>query len=187
MNSANTTSELSGKLRICALSLPNAGVLGITHCPGRNQTDAAGRQWRRSLPGDVAAIAQWGAVGVISLLESHEFPKLGVPDFTHQMRISGLRWFHLAIPDQCEPGPSFQQGWQCNAREVIEILGRGERLIIHCAAGLGRSGMIAAKMLTAFGVPPETAISRVREVRPGAIETQQQARYVLDGPPLRVE
>ena len=84
-------------------------------------------------------------------------------------------------------GDGFHQGWQYNGREIIEILGRGECLIVHCAAGLGRSGMIAAKILTTYGVPPERAIFRVREVRPGAIETEQQARYVLDGPPLRVE
>ena len=51
-------------------------------------------------------------------------------------------------------------------------------------AGLGRSGMIAAKLLTACGAEPAEAIGLVRRARPGAIETPAQEAYVLREPPL---
>lgn len=175
---------LTGALVISSITVPNAGQMGLTHCPGRRQVDAQQRHWRRLLSEDLTAISQWGAQGVVSLLESHEFSRLGVADFPDKMTAGELRWFHLPIPDMHPPGESFTLGWHQHGREIFEILSRGDRLIIHCAAGLGRSGMIAAKILTAYGMQPAAAISLVRSCRPGAIETDGQAQYVLSGPPL---
>lgn len=175
---------LSGPLRISIVPIPGAGEIGLTHCPGRRHVDAAQRRWRRSLPDDLTAIAQWGAVGVVSLLEPHEFSKLGVPDLPRQVQAQSLRWFHLAIADMQTPGASFDQAWSDHGQEILGILARGNRIVLHCAAGLGRSGMVAAKILTAFEMPPEQAISLVRKQRPGTIETVGQAEYVLTGTPL---
>ena len=46
-----------------------------------------------------------------------------------------------------------------------------------------RSGMIAVKLLTAFGTLPGEASRAVRDARPGAIETREQEDCVLHGPP----
>ena len=53
------------------------------------------------------------------------------------------------------------------------------RSSFHCKGGLGRAGMVAARLLVESGYTPEDAIERVRAARPGAIETQAQERYVL--------
>ena len=78
----------------------------------------------------------------------------------------------------------FAAAWTRDGRAILDGLARGERIVIHCAAGLGRSGMIAAKLLAAFRMPPAEAIAIVRRVRPGAIETAAQEAHVLDGPPI---
>ena len=44
----------------------------------------------------------------------------------------------------------------------------------HCRGGLGRAGMISARLLVESGVEPEVAIAKVRAARPGAIETREQ-------------
>jgi len=49
---------------------------------------------------------------------------------------------------------------------------------VHCRGGLGRSGMIAARMLVELGTPADEAIARVRSARPGAVETSEQVAYV---------
>ena len=47
--------------------------------------------------------------------------------------------------------------------------------------------MIAARLLVETGVDPEAAMERVRSVRPGAIETDEQEEWVRTGPrPFRV-
>ena len=178
---------LTGALIISAIPIPGAGQMGLTNCPGRRHVDGEQRHWHRDLPEDLTAILDWGAQGVVSLNEAHEFPRLGVADLPDKMRASKFRWFHLPIPDMRTPGESFTLGWREHGRMILDILARGDRLVIHCAAGLGRSGMIAAKILTLNGMQPAAAISLVRECRPGAIETEEQAQYVLAGPELADE
>jgi hypothetical protein len=44
---------------------------------------------------------------------------------------------------------------------------------------LGRAGTIAARLLVELGMEPRKAIASVRAVRPGAIETSEQERFVM--------
>ena len=64
------------------------------------------------------------------------------------------------------------------------MLRNGFDVLVHCKGGLGRAGMIAARLLVELGTPPEEAISQVRSVRPGAIETPTQERYVRQLNPI---
>jgi ADP-ribosyl-[dinitrogen reductase] hydrolase len=82
------------------------------------------------------------------------------------------------------PGVEFDAAWKKDGENIMQSLRDGGKIIIHCAAGLGRSGMIAAKILSAFNKAPQIAISSVRDIRPGAIETDQQVDYVLHGPSI---
>jgi len=60
------------------------------------------------------------------------------------------------------------------------LLRRGGKVVIHCRVGLGRSGMIAARLMVELGMTPSEAISRVRKARPGAIQTSEQERHVTE-------
>ena len=171
-----------GPLRITMVHAPGGGTLGLVHCPGRNQMNDPGRHWRRDLAADVAAIATWRPSAVLTLIEAHEFSRLGVPELARAVQANGLEWHHLPIPDMGTPGPDFIDAWDCARPRVLGSLGRGEKVLIHCAAGLGRTGMVAARLLTELGMSPADAIRRVRAARPGAIETEAQAAWVSSGP-----
>ena len=54
------------------------GEIGMTLCPGKKDSRAASGDWDRDLDSDLAAIAEWGATAVLSLMEPHEFEQLGV-------------------------------------------------------------------------------------------------------------
>lgn len=59
-------------------------------------------------------------------------------------------------------------------------LRNGETVVIHCAAGIGRTGMAAQRVLRALGLAPDEAAARVRAA--GAQpETAAQRRF-LEGP-----
>ena len=58
---------------------------------------------------------------------------------------------------------------------IAERAGSGRRVLIHCVGGLGRSGTVAAAYLMyRYSMDWREALARVREVRPGAVESEEQ-------------
>ena len=51
---------------------------------------------------------------------------------------------------------------------------------IHCTAGFGRTGTILACWFVQEGYPSQAAIAKVRDLRPGSIETDEQEDAVLE-------
>jgi protein-tyrosine phosphatase len=151
----------------CALSpLPIAGpgAIALIHCPGRNG----------DLDGDVAVMIGWRATRVLSLVEDQEFADRD--GLAARLGRAGIRWMRHPIPDFGTPPD--EAAWRRLAAELLAGLGRGERLVIHCRAGLGRSGMIAARLLVERGLAAADAIAVVRNARPGAIETAEQEAWI---------
>jgi protein-tyrosine phosphatase len=174
----------TGPLHIDEVTAPDGLVLGLVHCPGHNGRGHGDRVWQRSLAGDLAAIEAWGAAAVVTLVEMHELEALGVPDLAHAMRERRFSWHHLPIPDLQAPNAITRVALARELPELMASLRRGPRLLLHCAAGLGRTGTIAAKLLADLGMPPAQAMETVRCARPGAIETTAQERFVLTAPAL---
>lgn len=171
--------SFNSPLRIASLAIPSVpGRIGLTLCPGKRQTGALSGEWARDLETDLEAIAAWGATAIVTLLESHEFASLGVPEFSEQIPMK-FAWCWLPIPDGGVPDDAFEQAWKVQGPEIRSRLEQGQSVLIHCRAGLGRTGTVAARLLIEFGLEPRAAIGAVRAARPGAIETGAQERYVL--------
>ena len=51
---------------------------------------------------------------------------------------------------------------------VVERLSRGESVVAHCAAGIGRAGTLAVAVCQLAGIPLKEALLHVRKHRPGA-------------------
>jgi protein-tyrosine phosphatase len=93
-------------------------------------------------------------------------------------------WVHLPIHDYCVPSETFEENWQIYGKYIRTRLRNGENIVIHCKGGLGRAGMIAARLLAELGVDPERAIRLVRMARSGAIETPGQLALVRKTKPI---
>jgi protein-tyrosine phosphatase len=170
-------------LRIDEVKLSNSGgIVGITFCPGKKGDSASGYRWERDLAADLDAIARWRPSAMVTLIEEHEFAMLGVADLGEQVSARGIEWHHLPIVDVQPPGRRFELGWRATGPKVAALLSQGEKVLVHCRGGLGRAGTVAALMLIEAGMTPSEAVRSVRAVRPRAIETQDQFRYVLDWP-----
>ena len=89
-----------------------------------------------------------------------------------------MQWRHLPIADFSVPNETFEQEWFIHGREIRNLLRNGEDVLIHCKGGLGRAGMIAARLLVELGMEPVKAIRLVRRERRGAIETYAQVAVV---------
>lgn len=161
-----------------------SGRIGITFCPGKKQADAATGAWDRQLDLDLDAIAAWGAVVVVSLTEAHELKALGVMDLGAEVRARHMDWLHLPIADYSVPDVGFEAAWVSAGERLRQRLRSGFDILVHCKGGLGRAGMIAARLMSELGVPAADAVTEVRRVRPGAIETQAQLESVLGRRPM---
>lgn len=163
----------------------NGGEIGMIAYPGRILFPQHPREAERKLETDLRAIRNWGAKALVSLLEVYEFELLQIRGLPDKARAAGLEWHHLPIRDMEIPERIFEQAWLETGDRLRALLRSGQRVVLHCYAGLGRTGTIAARLLVEFGVTPEEAIRRVRAARPGAIQTKEQEKYVRRCKPVR--
>ncbi|KQO90941.1 hypothetical protein ASF36_21355 [Methylobacterium sp. Leaf90] len=173
--------------RLVIATLPagdGLGMIGVTFCPGKVQTDGATGSWNRDLATDIRAISDWGATALVTLIEGHEIEALAVPGLERECQRHGIEWLHLPIPDVSTPTDEFEAAWATVGEGLRSRLRNGFNIVVHCKGGLGRAGTIAGRLLVELGVNPEDAIRRVREARPGAVETVEQERHVHDQRPI---
>lgn len=154
------------------------GRIGITFCPGKHDNGAATGAWARDLEADLDVVVAWGARLVLTLVEPAELAALKVPHLGDAVRARGLDWLHLPIADYSVPSADFEARWATSGREIRALLRGGGDVLVHCKGGLGRAGMIAARLLVELGGAPEAAIREVRRARKGAIETPSQLASV---------
>lgn len=166
-------------LRIACLPCPAGGTLGITFCPGQWQAEAATGAWSRDLQADLRAIAEWGATHVLTLVTAEELHALRVPALGEGVAAQGMEWLHLPIQDFSTPTKDWEIAWARARGTVHAALDRGAAVLVHCKGGLGRAGLVAARILVERGMAPPEALAAVRAVRPGAVETHGQERHVL--------
>lgn len=157
--------------------VPAPGRLGLTFAPGKKGPGLDGA-WRRDLRLDLARLREvYGVGAIVNLLEEHEHRRFGMEDYRDEIRAFRsfeLRGFPIldgGVPGDVD-GVRDLVGW------ILERLGAGTNVAVHCRGGLGRTGLVTACCLVAVGASPEAAIREVRAVRPGAVETGAQEAFV---------
>lgn len=163
---------------IDTISIPGCvGVLGLVACPGvRINAGTSGN--KKAIQADIQEIIDWGANGFVTLFESHEFKMNRVEDLHERMENAGVWTMHLPIVDMYIPDQDFEDTWAIQGEQIRHSLRLGERVILHCFAGLGRTGMIAARILVEMGLSPEDAVKTVRQQNKRRIQTKSQLDFV---------
>jgi|SRR5215831_3278297 len=88
---------------------------------------------------------------------------------------AGLLVVHEPVEDM--EAPTQEQIERC-VSAIDRGLDQNMGVAVHCTAGLGRTGVVLACHLVARGMSADNAIARVRRLRPGSIETEEQALAV---------
>lgn len=154
------------------------GRLGLTCAPGLFIPGApldAGARLRAALG---TLVEVHGAGALVTLLDRFEAAEHLGPDLRKVALHLGLESLSFPIAD----------GWVPTSMDeaialVTDLLGRlrrGQNVVLHCLAGLGRSGTIAACCAVGRGRAWEEAIALVRAARPGAVQNPTQERFVAE-------
>ena len=163
---------------------PQWGRIGLSVCPGKQRPAGATAAWNRDVQIDVTDVAAWGAAAVVTLIEDHELRSLGVRAMGDAVRGHHMDWVHCPIADGCAPDAEFERAWASLGEGLRSRLRCGFDILVHSRSGLGRAGMIAARLLAELGVAPGEAIEAVRGARPGALEIDVQCDHVLSIRPV---
>lgn len=158
------------------LSLP-AGIKGEVHLHS-----IPGRYTRFS--DDVAEIALKGISTVIRLTSDRETEEKS-PEYWDAIKHHTIRWKDLSFAITDFGTPDSLEAFIGLLGLVATGLEGGERYLIHCAAGIGRTGTVACAILVKLGVGLDEAVGLVGEAGSQAEAPGQRNLLELLGATLR--
>lgn len=138
-------------LRFVDPPLPGRGRLVLASMPGRFEP------WAEFTADARAA----GVDLVVCLAPMDEVAQLS-PIYAKLIGLGELpfRWLHL--PMRNYGLPEDVPGFRAGIARIDEALRGGENVLLHCAAGIGRTGSAAACVLKCAGLDTALALARVR-------------------------
>ena len=118
---------------------------------------------------DFEFLKEKGLEAIVSLSE-YPLSEILIEEFGYSVKHIPVRDFQPPTLEQVEDFVAFAK----NARS------EGKKLVVHCDAGVGRTGTMLACYLVSKGHSATDAIEEVRAKRPGSIETIEQEEVVLE-------
>jgi protein-tyrosine phosphatase len=114
---------------------------------------------------------------VFMLLEKQEYLVYTGRDLPEYYRSAGLEVVHEAVPDFGIP--ENQESWNKALHYAVDALADGRNILVHCLAGLGRTGTFLACLATDLtDRNAYEAVQWIRELIPGAVQTDEQVLFV---------
>lgn len=113
-----------------------------------------------------------GIETVYSLTDLAEVEKKS-PDYAEAIKNQTLPWERVEFPIIDYGVPSDHSGFLALARNIASKLRDGENVLIHCGAGVGRTGTLAASTLIALGLDRSEALARVSRAGSGPERSKQ--------------
>lgn len=115
---------------------------------------------------------------VVVLAEDSEMLRISGKNLIALYQQQNWRMLHMPVVDFAVPD---REELNRTVTDALKIAGAGEHIVIHCSAGIGRTGLFAACMAKQeLGMTGEQAIAWVRQYIPNAVETESQRKLVID-------
>ena len=144
---------MSGDVKLYHVDNIGEGILSIMAHPA-STGDAATA---------FSALAAQRVGQVVSLLEASEAVQLGLAREAELARSNDIKFLHFPIADLGSPASI--DAFVALARRLYADVHGGVDSVIHCRAGVGRSGLMAAAVLMQDGRDAQQAFARVAKQR----------------------
>jgi len=115
------------------------------------------------LDDEVRGLRALGVDTVASLLEFSEEVALDLSSERQAIENLGMRFVSFPIADRGVPAG--YRDFSAFADELAKEVQGGRGVVVHCRAGIGRSGITAAAVLVALGRPADEVFSLISEAR----------------------
>ncbi len=143
--------------------------LVLTPCPGTKEV---------SLPDSLAQLKQAGVQAVVTAMPQSELENNQVADIGLECEKLGIEWYHQPIVDDKTPQQDFADSWPQTSIALHRILTEGGNVALHCKGGSGRTGILAAHLLSELNWSEDEIITAVQAFRPNAFTLQSHQRYL---------
>ncbi len=141
----------------------------------------AGKVYLHSMPGRAEpldrAVEQIDALGiqrVVSLAPLEQIRR-DSPHYALLIESGVTPWIQELLPVPDFGIPADEDAYLAFFRNLSRRVRAGERVLLHCAAGIGRTGMGAVTLLLCLGQDLDTATRTVLQAGSGAEEPEQHA------------
>ena len=158
------------------LTYPDNQFIGVSHCPGKYSKN---RGSSLQLYNDLKSLKKQKVDVIVSLTSEIEIENLGIANFSDILKNFGFIHFVEPIEDFSVPKSDREKNVNELINKILNLIKNNKSILVHCNAGLGRSGLIVALVIKFIGGFTDP-ISHVRKYRSGAVETEEQKRFITD-------
>lgn len=150
--------------------------IGVSYCPGKLSKDCGSSN---QLFNDLKSLQRQKVDVIISLTSEKEIQRLGMVNFKQNIKNFGFTHLVEPIDDFSVPKDDQKKNVNKLIKTIFNLLEDNKFVLVHCNAGLGRSGMIVALVIKFIGSFKDP-VSHIRKFRSGAVETEEQKQFVAD-------
>jgi protein-tyrosine phosphatase len=123
-----------------------AGAIAVTHRPKV-----------KLLPVFKAA----GATHLVTLLSKRE----GALAMGSAAKAAGLGWIWVDLPNGQQPAPPYRHEIVTALTTLTTLIANGAKVVIHCSAGIHRTGMFTYALLRSCGLDTRNALLTMEQAR----------------------
>jgi protein tyrosine phosphatase (PTP) superfamily phosphohydrolase (DUF442 family) len=115
---------------------------------------------------DIAQLAAQGCQRIVTIQGRNEQPQ----QIGQAAKAAGLAWTWIPVGQGKYPEQAADQIMRLGLQELVTAIEAGESVLVHCSAGIHRTGMLTFALLRWLGLSEPEALAVLATMRPATRE-----------------